>query len=160
MENFVPVAVFSPDRVYRYTLWRTWLGGNGQYLMVIGLNPSTADEITNDPTVFRCMDFAQRWGFSALCMTNLFAFRATDPFVMKFHPSPIGEQNDEYLLQVSRKAGLILAAWGNHGNHLQRDRAVIQMIPNLYCLRKTKAGYPQHPLYLPKTTKPMEFLCT
>ena len=44
-------ACFSNDRIYRYSLWRRW--DNGPTLNFICLNPSTADETRNDPTVTR-----------------------------------------------------------------------------------------------------------
>ena len=103
-------ATFSPDRNYRYTLWRRWLDRRPS-LMVIGLNPSTADETKDDPTVRRCICFARDWGFGALCMTNLFAFRATDPNLMKAAPEPIGDANNAALVLTAGQAGLVLAAW-------------------------------------------------
>ena len=84
-------ATFSHCRKYRYTLWRNWAGlmptGKG-YAMFVGLNPSTADETNDDPTIRRCIAFAKAWGYDALCMTNIFAFRATNPMVMLAQPAP------------------------------------------------------------------------
>jgi hypothetical protein len=74
-------ATISPCRMFRYALWRRW--GSGPYAMFIGLNPSTADEQNDDPTIRRCIGFAQSWGYDALCMANLFAYRATKPTDMK-----------------------------------------------------------------------------
>jgi len=79
-------AAFSPCRTFRYSLWHQWGDDSLGYAMFIGLNPSTADETLDDPTVRRCINFARDWGYGALCMTNLFAFRSTDPSVMKAHP--------------------------------------------------------------------------
>ena len=70
-------ADISPCGRYRYSLWRKW--GPGATCMFVGLNPSTADETADDPTIRRCMAFARDWGYGALCMANLFAYRATDP---------------------------------------------------------------------------------
>jgi hypothetical protein len=146
-------ACFSPCRTYRYSLWREWIGGDG-YAMFIGLNPSTADESSDDPTIRRCIAFAKSWGFSALCMTNLFAFRATLPEVMKKAADPIGPDNDWYLLESARNAGVVVAAWGVHGTHLGRATDVQQMHLNLHYLRLTNGGHPGHPLYLPQTLRP------
>lgn len=148
-------ARFSPCRRYRYELWRRW--ETGPYLQVIGLNPSTADETNNDPTVRRCIDFAKRWGFSALCMTNAFAFRATDPDDMKAEPFPIGEENDAALASLAAGAGMILAAWGVHGSHLGRDKALLATLPPLHCLGVTRAGQPKHPLYIKADTQPIPY---
>ena len=151
-------TVFSPCRKYRYTLWRRWAEG-GSYLMVIGLNPSTADETNDDPTIRRCIDFAKRWGFNALCMTNLFAWRDTLPENMKKEISPIGPDNDLHLTTIGRDAGMILAAWGKHGKHLDRGKRVALMVGHLYprCLKKNQDGSPQHPLYVPAATQPIPF---
>ena len=139
---------FSPCRSYRYTLWREWEGKNDDYVMFIGLNPSTADETFNDPTIRRCIGFAKNWGYGALCMTNLFAFRATKPAVMKMNPDPIGMENDEWLLKMAQEAGTLVAAWGAQGAHLRRDFEVKSLLKDLHCLGMTKGGHPKHPLYV------------
>ena len=144
-------AVFSDCRNYRYELWRWW-DKSKPFVMFIGLNPSTADETNNDPTIRRCIGFAQNWGFGGLCMTNLFAIRTKDPEVMKIHPEPIGPDNDEHLIMVSDKAGKIIAAWGNNGTYRNRDKEIIAFIPDMCCFGTTKNGSPKHPLYIPKDT--------
>lgn len=140
-------TILSPDRAYRYALWREWIGGEG-YVMFIGLNPSTADETNDDPTIRRCIRFAKDWGFSALCMTNLFAFRATDPKVMMLAPEPVGRDNDAHLLDIYNGASLVVAAWGVGGVHLGRDRKVCNTLGAMDCLGLTKGGHPRHPLYV------------
>lgn len=151
-------AVFSPCRTYRYALWRSWAGmfpsGKG-YAMFIGLNPSTADEVEDDPTIRRCIAFARDWGYDALCMANLFAFRATDPAVMVAHHAPVGLDNDRHLVELAANAGMVIAAWGTNGTHFARDVAVKAMLPNLHYLHLTQAGHPGHPLYLPANLKPV-----
>lgn len=147
-------TLFSPCRTYRYTLWREWIGGEG-YAMFVGLNPSTADETQDDPTIRRCIAFAKAWGYSGLCMTNLFAYRATLPENMKAAADPVGPENDAHLMAMADSAGVIVAAWGVHGAHQGRDAAVLRLLPDLYCLALTKDGHPGHPLYLPKTLRPI-----
>ena len=122
--------------------------------MFIGLNPSTADETNDDPTVRRCIRYAKYWGYSGLCMTNLFAFRATNPEDMKAAEDPIGPENNQTLIDKAKNAEIIIAAWGIHGKYISRDKEVLGIIPQLYYLRLTKKGYPGHPLYLPKNLKP------
>lgn len=151
-------ATFSPCRRYRYSLWRNWadlLGASKGYAMFIGLNPSTADETEDDPTIRRCIAFAKSWGYDGLCMTNLFAFRATDPELMLAEPAPVGNDNDSHLLSMAKSAGIVIAAWGPPGAHLGRDASVRELIPNLHYLRLTKDGHPGHPLYLPGTLVPI-----
>jgi len=150
-------TIFSPDRAHRYTLWREFDLTNSDFVQFIGLNPSTADEVQDDPTVRRCIDFAKRWGFGALCMTNIFGFRATDPRVMKAHPEPIGPDNDAWLARIAAGAGLVVAAWGTHGVFMDRGRAVQSYLHNLSCLGTTKDGSPRHPLYVRADTQPLPF---
>lgn len=148
-------CVFSKCRRYRYVLWRQWGQAMKPYVMFIGLNPSTADDTQNDPTVRRCIGFAHDWGYPAMCMTNLFAYRATDPNDMKSNDEPVGEKNDYWLKKIAEGADLIVAAWGVHGQYLDRGAAVEKIIPALHCLGTTKQGDPRHPLYLPGDSKPV-----
>lgn len=153
-------ASFSPCRRYRYTLWRTWdaLTPSKGYAMIVGLNPSTADEKEDDPTIRRCIAFAQAWGFESLCMTNLFAYRATYPADMLAQTDPVGDENDATLRTMAERAGVLVAAWGNHGAHRARGEAVRRMLPSLHYLRLTKEGNPGHPLYLPSTLRPIAWV--
>lgn len=149
-------ADLSPDRVYRYALWRRW-EHNAPYALFIGLNPSTADETEDDPTIRRCKRFAADWGYGAIYMANLFAQRATDPKEMVAHSSPVGEENDSYLRRLAHCAGVVVFAWGAHGGHMHRDKRVEEMLAsyNPMCLGTTKAGKPRHPLYI-KADKQLE----
>lgn len=147
-------TIFSPCRTYRYALWREWIGGEG-YAMFVGLNPSTADETQDDPTIRRCIAFAKAWGYAGLCMTNLFAYRATKPADMKVADDPIGTENDAHLLSLAQGAGVIVAAWGANGTHKGRDAEVRKLLPALHCLSLTKDRHPGHPLYLLKTLTPV-----
>ncbi len=152
-------TVFSASRLYRYTLWRTWDMFQPAYLQVIGLNPSTADEMQNDPTIRRCIDFAKRWGYGSLCMTNLYAYRSTDPNMLLHIENPIGDENDKWLHDVSKNAGLVLAAWGTHKAIGLRHKTVMAFMETrpLVCLGMTKGGQPRHPLYVAKTQEPLPY---
>jgi hypothetical protein len=151
------LAQFSPCRCYRYALWRQW-GDSAGEVMFVGLNPSMADETNDDPTIRRCIAFAQVWGYSGLCMTNLFAWRATQPTEMMRAPDPVGPENDTWLLKTASQAAIVIAAWGVHGAFAGRDLVVRQMLSRLSYLRLTKNGYPEHLLYLPKTLLPVEWV--
>lgn len=154
-------AVFSPCRRWRFVLWRPTArdGGKGT-VAFIGLNPSTADELVNDPTVTRCLNFAAVWGYAGMVMLNAFAFRATDPRVMRRAPDPVGFENDAALVGFARMANLVIACWGNHGRHRGRSAAVQRLLAaevptlRLHCLGITGSGEPKHPLYLRGTTEP------
>jgi hypothetical protein len=150
-------AAFSPCRTYRYSVVRRLDLLNEDYCVFIGLNPSTADEQTDDPTIRRCMGYARAWGYGWLIMLNLFAYRATDPNVMKAAADPVGPDNDTFLRSHMAGAGIVVAAWGNHGSYLGRDVAVRAMLPNLHFLRMTRDGSPGHPLYLPASLKPQKW---
>ena len=145
-------AIFSRCRRYRYVLWRTW-NENARACAFILLNPSSATEMENDPTIRRCIGFASRWGFGRLYVLNLFAYRATYPRDLFRATDPIGPENDRYIRDYARRASLVVCAWGNHGSHLQRSSHVLAMlrdagVEDLYCLGKTSTGEPTHPLYV------------
>ena len=150
-------AEFSPCRRYRYALLRAWKPEAG-FAMFVGLNPSTADEATDDPTIRRCVAFARAWGYGALCMMNLFAYRATQPADMLGQDDPVGPENNEYLLRMALQAEVVVAAWGVHGTHGGRHNVVRALLPGLHYLRLTKDGHPGHPLYLPATLRPVAWV--
>ena len=145
-------ATFSACRRWRYLLWRRWDAAKpaANFLM---LNPSTADELRLDPSCSRARDYAERWGYGALIVTNLFAWRATDPRLMQLAPEPVGRGNDQAILRAAREARLVVCAWGNHGAHRERAAAVLARLRGaqvpLHALRVTARGEPAHPLYLP-----------
>ena len=150
-------ADISPCGHYRYDLWRRWSQVGG-VVMFVGLNPSTADATLDDPTIRRCVGFARAWGFGGLVMTNLFAWRATAPKDMRAAAEPIGTRNDEVLRYQHEHADCTVAAWGAHGAHLGRNATVRAMLSRLHYLRLTKEGHPGHPLYLPASLRPVEWV--
>lgn len=147
-------ACLSDDRKYRYALGRIWEPGAHKTLVVIGLNPSTADETEDDPTIRRCIGFAKSFGCGGLTMLNLFGFRSTDPKGLRSCADPIGPENDLTLLSARMQENTtIVAAWGAHGSYLHRDREVRKMFNGqLHHLGFTKDGHPRHPLYLRSDT--------
>ena len=147
-------AVFSDCRKFRYALWRMW---NEQMpiAMIIGLNPSTADQTRNDPTITRCINFASSWGYGGVCVTNLFGFRATAPNELKAHHDPIGKENDAWVHEMAKGAAITVAAWGNHGKFLNRSLEILPSLDRLHCIKMNKSGEPAHPLYLKAELKPV-----
>lgn len=153
-------ARFSPCRNYRYTLWRRWQPDCPIESMVafIGLNPSTADETEDDPTIRRCIGFTKSWGFDGFVMLNLFGFRATNPKVMFVQTDPIGTDNNTAIQHVAARVGGVVCAWGTHGVHRLRGFHVHSMLSqmsleNVWHLGLTDGGFPKHPLYLKSTTE-------
>ncbi|EKF75541.1 hypothetical protein A11A3_01672 [Alcanivorax hongdengensis A-11-3] len=147
--NLQRSANFSRCRRYRYALWRRW-GEGDDFILLVGLNPSTADHRQDDPTIRRCMGFARDWGYSGLCVANLFAWRATYPRDLLAADDPVGPHNDRWLRRLGREASLVVAAWGNHGHHLNRARRVSRWLPDMHAIRVNRSGDPAHPLYLPR----------
>jgi len=147
-------AEFSRCRRWRYLLWRRWRPGPlANFLM---LNPSTADEVKLDPSCTRARGYALRWGFGGLLVTNIFAWRATDPQEMKAVRDPVGRGNDRAILRAAREAAIVVCAWGNHGTHLGRAvqvRRNLNEIP-LHALHMNGSGEPAHPLYLSGALEP------
>lgn len=152
------VAVFSDCETYRYSLTRVW-DPAARKVMFVMLNPSTANEIRNDPTVERCERRARVLGYGGFRVTNIFAFRATDPRDMRRAANPVGPANDTMILEGARWADDIIAAWGVHGAHLDRGPSVARMLhacgSPLFHLGQTKAAHPRHPLYLAYTEQPV-----
>jgi hypothetical protein len=149
-------AIFSDCHAFRYLLWRIWKP-EGPIVLFIGLNPSTANETENDPTIRRCVDFATRWGYGGMYMANLFAFRTPHPKLLRKAEDPIGAENDFNIKTYTARAQLTVLMWGNHGLWLDRWKTVLPLVSNPYCLTVTKLGQPGHPLYLNRNCKPIPY---
>lgn len=123
------------------------------------LNPSTADEMKNDPTVERCERRARANGFGAFCVVNIFAWRATDPRELLQAQDPIGPENDLAILEKAYWADQIIVAWGVYGEFRRRGATVLELLMSeghaLYHLGLTKAKHPRHPLYVAYTMQPV-----
>lgn len=158
-------AVLSECGTYRYSLKRSW----GSYLLgspscvFVMLNPSTADHSKDDPTIRKCVKFADRWGFDCLEVMNLFALRATDPKIMMRHSKPVGIDNDFHIRGAVADAGKIICAWGVNGSHMNRSKEVLNLINDakphhveIEALRiSPTTSQPWHPLYIPDATEPL-----
>jgi hypothetical protein len=152
-------AVLSDDQAYRYRLSRIW-DEAVPTMLVIGLNPSTADATNDDATIRRCRGFAAREGCGGLQVVNLFAYRSTDPAALTRVADPVGPDNDVHIA-AAEFAAVAVAAWGASGRLNGRDRDVTDLIHSLgvplRCWGYTKAGHPRHPLYLPGSTPLQRF---
>lgn len=168
-----PRAIFSPCRLYRYELHRRW--GSGDTCLFVMLNPSTADEEQDDPTIRRCLGFAKKWGFGALAIGNAFAWRSTDPDGLRGVTDPVGPDNDEALRRMACAASRIVVGWGANASAVDPGRAervarLLDQAPGraldevrglaraagveektarpIWCLGVNGDGSPKHPLYL------------
>lgn len=144
--------------IYRYSLWRIW-DPNLPRVAFVMLNPSTADGKIDDRTIRRCIGFAMAWGFGALEVVNLFAYRATNPEKLKHCSDPIGPENDDYIKAAVKRANRIITAWGTKGVHYGRNKEVMQILASYspQCLEITKAGHPKHPLYVAGSINPVGY---
>lgn len=153
-------AIFSECGTYRYYLWRK-IDGNVRFntrVAFVMLNPSTADENVDDPTIRKCSSFAQRWGFQWLDVVNLFAQRATDPkqlYGSSFRELVVGPNNNGWIADICSDADLTICAWGRHGSLHDRQINVMKHLPDrIHVLKLNSDGSPAHPLYLSYNLKP------
>lgn len=153
-------AVYSDCERYRYSLTRIW-EPDGKRVLFVMLNPSTATEVQNDPTVERCERRARHLGFGGFRVTNIFAWRATDPRDMRAADDPVGAENDLAITEGADWADQIIAAWGTHGTHRGRGPEVARLLQGLdrllFHLGLSKDGHPKHPLYLPYAQQPIRW---
>ncbi len=159
-------ATFSPCGLYRYELLRVWKA-KGRTMVFVGLNPSTADESTDDPTIRRILGFADDWGFGRLVMLNAFAFRSTDPKALHVRAARgrevVGPENDATIANAfaAHRDGKLVVGWGMHGGLLERGRHVAEVARAVHgrpqCLGRTASGEPKHPLYLAASTRPVRY---
>ncbi|MDQ0114962.1 DUF1643 domain-containing protein [Paenibacillus harenae] len=151
-------AIFDITGQYRYALWRIW-DQTAPRITFIMLNPSTANEWENDPTIRRCINFAKDWGFGSLGVVNLFAIRATNPIEIFKVNDPIGMENDHYIIDELEKSDLVILAWGTKGSYLNRDKEVLRLLSSfeLYAIDISKEGHPKHPLYLKANATPIKY---
>lgn len=142
------------EKQYRYILYREW-NPDLPRMVIIGLNPSAADEKHDDRTVRKCITFARREGYGSLYMLNIFAFRATNPKELITCLDPVGVGNNFYTLWVCGNISKIICAWGIHGRIFNRNKEVLKLLKykQLFCFGMNKDGSPKHPLYLSNNTK-------
>ena len=162
-------AVFSEDRKYRYLLRRKYVGekpmfpteNHGKTICWVMLNPSTADEKVNDPTIAKCLTTSRAWGYHDVTIVNIFAYRATKPSnMMKFAKEggdPIGPLNRRFLREEILSADTVICAWGAGGSFQGREADIIKGLgktgTKAWCLGFTKEKAPRHPLYVSKKEK-------
>jgi hypothetical protein len=150
-------AVYSDCERYRLSLTRVW-DPAGPRLLFVMLNPSTATEARNDPSVERCERRARALGFGAFRVCNIFAWRDTDPAALRAVADPVGAGNDDAIRDGCLWADRIVCAWGAHGAHLRRGPAVEMLLRAtgrpLFHLGLTAGGHPRHPLYVSYAAEP------
>ncbi len=143
-------AEFSKDRKYRYALWRIW-DETRPNVMFIGLNPSTADESIDDPTIRRAKKLAGAWGFGGVYMLNLFAWITPYPTELETCKDPVGNNAEKFEIYES-KCTEVIFAWGANSKYGQ-DTFVVNKFPKAKCIAKNADGSPKHPLYVKRNVK-------
>jgi hypothetical protein len=154
-------AVFSDCRRYRYRLWRIWDASLSPACFIL-MNPSTADEIANDPTVERCQRRAAMLGYGGLIVVNVFAWRETDsrklPKLVAAGTDITGPDNDAAILSAARESKLVVCGWGKPGELNGRGRSVVRLLNDAgitpHALAVNADGSPKHPLYIGYSIKP------
>ena len=155
-------AIISDCGNYRYQLHRVWDNSKPKVLFLM-LNPSTADEKEDDPTIRRCIAFSKSWGYGGLLVGNLFAFRATNPKIITKINDPIGSLNICHLAEMSNNVQSIICAWGNSSivsclmKKFPNYMPLLAVNKKLHYLELSNDGTPKHPLYLKGDLKPMEY---
>jgi hypothetical protein len=148
---------FSRDKKYRYCLTRSW-ETYGRRLLFCMLNPSTADEFKNDPTVERCQNRAMAMGFGQLVVVNIFALRSTDPKALYKAEDPYGTENMRIIIESALSSEMVICGWGKHGSLHNHGKFVLQKLCNHgiipHALKLNKDGSPAHPLYIGYDVKP------
>jgi hypothetical protein len=143
-------ARFSDCERYRYLLRRVW-DRNKPRVLIVMLNPSTANARTDDPTVLACIRQCRALGYGSFEIVNLFALKSTDPRALKSAPDPVGPQNDDVIEAAVHRCDLVICAWGAHPFAGPRARHVTGMLRRhraaLFCFGITKGNAPRHPLY-------------
>lgn len=148
-------AVISDCGKYRYLLRRTWDHTKPRCLYVM-LNPSTADAEIDDATIRSCIRLAKGMGYGSFEVVNIFGLRATDPAELAKADDPLGPMNERVVAAAIGRCDIVICAWGAHPMATRKSGFLMGYIlthkPAAYCLGKTKAGAPKHPLYIKSGT--------
>lgn len=151
--NLIKGAVISSCEKYRYQLWRIW-DEDKPKVMFLMLNPSTADEEDNDPTLRRCIGYANSWGYGGLYIGNLYAYRTKDRSKLNYAENPTGDDNHRHLIEMLSKCDKIVCAWGNGEG---QPKKIFDNFSDLHYLKLNDDATPTHPLYLKSDLKPQSF---
>ena len=163
-DHVISEAIYSPCRKYRYILHRRWEPDRpDRSVMFLMLNPSTATEDVDDPTVRKCRHYAMRWGYNHLIVGNIMAYRVTDPILLRGIDDPIGPDNHQHLRDaIETYEPRLICAWGCLPRRLVAvERTILDLLRDLEvraeALRLNAAGSPGHPLYVAMDVEPVSY---
>jgi hypothetical protein len=147
-------AIFSNCRRWRYRLWRSWQPQLARAVFLM-MNPSTADEVKNDPTVERCVRRVKEWEklglihdrvelpdrmtgaeggvFGTVEVVNVFAWRETDSLLLAARIAEgqdiVGPENDRHIVEACKDAAIVVCGWGEPGHRLLgRGAKVLELL--------------------------------
>lgn len=160
-------AHFSDCEKYRYWLRRDW-DLSLPAISFLMLNPSTADEMQNDPTIERCQRRAIAMGYGSMIIVNLFPFRMTDSTQLNTVNDLLGNaaEADNCILRAAQASIMTVCGWGKHPLAAARGQAVLLLLKNanlqdkVKCLQLNADNSPQHPLYIAYSKQPVPFVIT
>lgn len=154
------ITIQPPNERYRYQATYTWQTDRKPVCFIL-LNPTLVEHEQTDPTTNKCLMFAKAWGYGSLIVVNLFALRVSSPQHLTKSTDPVGKTNNHYIVEAALAADRVVVAWGRNGNYLNRDEQVLTLLQECgvqpYCLKRTKWGYPHHPLYLTLESIPVRY---
>lgn len=145
---------------YRYWLTRIWNPSLPLALFAM-LNASTGDARKDDPTLRKDQTYARLWGYGGIAVVNLHAYRTPSPKeLLSYNGDSVGPLNDYWIRYWAAQSEIVICGWGANGSYRNRGEVVLALLraahPRVRCLRMTKSGFPEHPLYLPFNLVPME----
>lgn len=140
-------AIFSECMRYRYQLIRIW-DSSKPLAMCVGLNPSTANGTTDDPTIKKLRSILSHNGYGGFYMTNLYALISSVPEKLYQVPDPIGE-NDAHVREVAGKIQDVFLCWGSFKSLEVRIKSILKLVDGkpLKCFGKSTKGVPIHPAF-------------
>lgn len=160
------VKMYPPQRdITRYSLIKE----GEKMLIVVGFNPSTADDKRIDPTMRFVLGIAKFNGYNGFAMINLYPLRSTNPDNLPIEvDDDIVKENFSQINSLLERYPFadVLLAYGN----LVEKRSYTKTIANrllellhnksreIYCLGKLKSGNPKHPLRTPYSTKLQKYI--
>ena len=158
-------AIFSECGMYRYRLDRQ-IGVALKTVAFIGINPSIANDVDNDRTVNRMLEFAEEIGAGKVIVANVFSLVSTDINGLRKDILLRGSEHDFHFQRIISEADILVPCWGSRGKLRASNRPFLDECMNLLrstgkpvlCFGKTKSGEdPLHPQRLPSGTQLREW---
>lgn len=154
-------AVISKCERHRYSLTRCWnynpetkaLPPKEKRICWVMLNPSTADGLSDDPTMRLVIEFSKLFGYDMVEVVNLYAIRSSSPKILTdpnlWPHELLGLDNEEYQEEALENADKVVLAWGATEAAVDVAQGFMASHSDyshkFYHLGLTKGGAPKHP---------------